>query len=223
MPEHKEVYNQPFHVIVEGSDDRELIKRLLANRGIDGYQVGCGQGKDNRCLGKDGFYKRIEAILASSVVDVKGYVIVADCDDDPADRLKNALSHFEKPKAGLPRPNAAFTKATGTDSKGSDISTAVIMIPADITTGGLETLLLSCCSDIRDHEACIDGFCTCVHRPNRRKLDNDKVRLRAFIAATHEHDPSLALSAWVTSEHCPFQLNHPSLNFITDFLKTFKT
>src|ERR1035438_9322654 len=107
MPEYNEVYDQPFHVIVEGSDERELIKRLLANRGIDGYQVGCGQGKDKRCLGKDGFYKRIEAILASTVVDVKGYVIVADCDDNPADRFKNAVKHFDLPKANLPKPKVA--------------------------------------------------------------------------------------------------------------------
>lgn len=59
MPAYNEVYDQPYHIIVEGSDERELLKRLLENRQIDGYQVGCGQGPDKRCLGKDGFSKNL--------------------------------------------------------------------------------------------------------------------------------------------------------------------
>jgi hypothetical protein len=223
MPGFKEDYDQPYHIIVEGSDERELLKRLLKSRQIGDYQVGCGQGKDNRCLGKGGFFKRIEAILGSTTVVVKGYIIVADCDDDPPNRFKDAAQHFEKPKAGLPRPNAAFEKTIGVDLNGNEVKTAVIMIPQDLTNGGLETLLLSCCGEIKDYQRCIDDFCTCVQRPGRRKLDDDKVRLRAFIAATHKDDPNLALSSWVTSEHCPFELTHPSLDFIADFLKAFKT
>jgi hypothetical protein len=222
MPRYKEVYDHPYHIIVEGSDERELLKRLLISRQIDEYQVGCGQGEDDRCLGRSGFYKRIEAILASTTVDVKGYIIVADCDDDPLNRFKDAAEHFEKPKAGLPRPKTAFTKTTGKDQNGKEVRTAVIMIPESLTDGGLETLLLSCCKEIKDYEKCIDDFCTCVQRPGRRKLDDDKVRLRAFIAATHKDDPSLALSSWVTSNHRPFDLKHPTLNFLADFFSAFK-
>lgn len=222
MSEYKEVYDQPYHIIVEGSDDREFLKRLLENRGIDGYQVGCGQGKDNRCLGKDGFAKRIEAILGSTTVDVKGYVILADCDDDPPNRFKNAQEQFEKPKASLPKPKTPFTVTTHKDADGNETRTAIMMIPQDSTEGGLETLLLSCCDGIDDYRDCIDRFCDCVHRPDRTKLDRDKVRLRAFISATHKKDPSLALSSWVTSDHCPFDLNHSALDFLADFLKAFK-
>lgn len=213
-----EVYDQPYHIIVEGADDREFFTRLLEHRGIDEYQVGCPRDKDNRCMGNGAFSKRIEAIFASSTVDVKGCIIVADCDDDPAGRFENAQKQLVK----LPRPKSAFSKTIGPGPDGNEIKTAIVMIPTDMSHGGLETLLLECCKSIPTHSLCIDDFCTCTQRAGRKKLDNEKVRLRAFIAATHRDDPNLALSSWVTNTHRPFQMNLTALDALAKFFDDFK-
>jgi len=222
MDEYKEEFNQPYHIIVEGPADRELIKRILRDRQIDGFQVGCGQGQDRRCLGKDGFSRRIAAIRGATTVQVQGYVIVADRDDNSADRFSNAARQFAK--SSLPKPKENMKVDEGIDGVTElPVKTAIIMIPDNHDEGGLETLLLSCCNGMQENIDCVDDFCTCVQKEYRTKLHADKIRLRAIIAATHRSDPSLALSSWVTGDHCPFEMKHTALDFIADFLKLFGT
>lgn len=222
MARQTESIDQPYQIIVEGYDDQELIKRVLRDRGITEYQVGCPLDKDGRCQGNGSFYRRIEKIFAIATVPIKGFVIVADGDDDPPTRFKEAQGHFARSRFSLPKPKAPFTVTTGTDQDGNHVRTAIAMIPVDFSEGGLETLLLECCAGISTYRDCVDNFCSCVKRTGRRKLDEDKVKLRSFIAATHRDDPSIALSTWVTSKHRPFTLDHSALDVLADFLKSFK-
>jgi hypothetical protein len=220
MPSFREVFKQPYHLIVEGRDDAEFYTRVLREARLTDFQVGCPRNGEGVCMGKDKFRDRMEVILRLAAAEPKGFVVLADGDDDPEGRLRDAMRSIEDAK--LPRPQKAFDVTPGKNPvTGSPVKTGIIMVPGDGIEGGLESLLLTCCDGLAEYRTCVDNFCTCVQRPGRRKIDEDKVRLRAIIAATHRDDPGIALSYWVAGDHCPFPMNHPALQFITDFLRTF--
>ena len=202
-----ESIDRPYQIICEGKDDCAFFSRLVRNRHLEGFQVGGDHGKDL-------FHLRIAHIQNFATVPIRGYVIIADNDDDPADRFDNACKQLRKMK--LPVPPFPYQIQTGTDGT----RTAVLTIPDENVEGGLETLLISCCDGLTQHAACIDQFCACVMTP-RRKIDADKLRLRATIASYQLDDPSVSILFWVGEERRPFEMTHTALNRIADFLATF--
>lgn len=208
-----ESFTQPYQIICEGNDDTAFFCRLIRNRNVDGFQVG-----NKPSTGKDTFEKRIAYIQALASVNILGYVIIADTDDQPDQRFKDACAHLKKKK--LPVPTQPAQIARGNDG----IKTAVWMVPSATEEGGLETLLLSCCDseEANPHSRCVASFCDCV--PNLpRKIDRDKVRLRALIASTFpDDDPGLSLTFWVANAHRPFEMTHPSLDNLYNFLIAFR-
>lgn len=205
-----ERFDQPYQIICEGHDDAEFFRRLVRNRAIAEFQVGRSPGR-----GKDTFGKRIEYIKQLAVVQVKGYVIIADTDDDPLGRFKLACDHLRQHH--LPVPTQAAQMARNEQG----VKSAILMIPSAAEEGALETILLACCNEANPHCECVDAFCRCIPTP-KRKVDRDKVRLRALIASTCLDDPGLSLAFWVTDAHRPFKMDHPALNEICDFLAGFR-
>jgi hypothetical protein len=212
----KETIDAPYQIVCEGRDDAEFYSRLIRDRAINGYNVGCGCGEDSRPLGKDGFRKRIQAALDFSIVPIKGFVIIADSDDSPSRRFTDAARHFQG--HGFPIPKVAMQAFENAEA--DKPKTAIIMVPSFGVEGGLETLALSCCDQLTEHRGCIDDFCQCVYTP-RRSLDFDKLKLRALIAAHNPDDPSASISRWVSSRVRPFEMTHPALDEIARFLTGF--
>lgn len=207
----QEPIDKPYQIICEGADDHEFFKRLIRDRHFHQFQVGCGRGADGRCLGRSGFSKRIEAVKNFATVQIEGYIIIADCDDDPIGRFNDARSDLRSNH--LPVPDKPYALARATDGTKS----AVMMIPSIAVEGGLETLLLLCCDAVLDHADCIDAFCGCVTRAPR-KIDRDKLHLRALIAATNPDDPGVSITSWVSEDRRPFRMQHPALDPISNFL-----
>lgn len=215
MATRTEVIESPYQVICEGQDDCDLFSRLLRDLAIPNFQIGCGRGVDGRCLGKDGFGKRLDAIINTAVNPVRGYVIMADADDNPADRFKKACGHLRDNKLPVPAKSWEVAEANG-------VRTAVLLIPSADREGGLESLLLDCCDTVTTFGDCISGFCDCVmhdENPPRRKIDADKLRLRALIAANNPDDPSGSISYWLAEDKRPFAMTHDALEPIARFLR----
>lgn len=204
--------DRPYQIVCEGADDRAFLQRLCRAEGLDEFQVGCPQGADGRCEGKDQFGKRIDAVRVGATVPLRGIVIVADCDDDPTDRFRNAQKHLRNKKLQAPQAPLSISE----DKDG--FRTAIVLVPFDGSHGGLETVLLQCCDQITAHVPCVDTFCQCVGAP-AKQLDADKVRLRTLIVALRPDDPGLALSSWVTDTNRPFPLPHPALDPLVAFLR----
>jgi hypothetical protein len=217
MPVAGEIIDAPFQIICEGRDDVDFFCRLLRDRNIANYNVGFGKGEDGRPLGKDGFGKRIDALLEFPSVPIRGIIIVADSDDAPEQRFAAACANF-KGRSGFPIPKAAMQQFVSGNPKIP--KTAVLMIPRFGVEGGLETLALSCCEQLTEFRNCIDDFCRCVHTP-RRLLDCDKLRLRAVIAAMNPDDPSASISTWLSSGRRPFAMTHVALDAIAQFIIDF--
>jgi hypothetical protein len=215
MPGNPTPISSPYQLVLEGQDDCDFFSRLVRDCQLNGYQAGCGRGDDGRCLGKDGFGKRLEAIRDFSTVATKGYVIVADSDDDPADRFKKACGHLKKYK--LPVPDSALKVAT--DNSG--VRTAVIMLPSEGTHGGLETILVGCCDGLGEKRDCVDAFFNCGTVGTSRILDRDKFKLRALVAVHNPSDPSMTTGYWLSEATRPFAMNHPTLQWLIDFLRSF--
>lgn len=61
-----------------------------------------------------------------------------------------------------------------------------------------------------------------AHRIGKWKFGKQsKMRLRCMIAASHEQDPSLALSYFLESSDCVVKFDHPAFNKVAAFIKDF--
>jgi hypothetical protein len=218
-----EEITESHHVICEGPDDIALFSRLLEARRIYGFNVSCSRNVaagDSRCLGRNGFSRRVVALqgLVAPLPRTKGIIIATDCDDDPAERFQHACNAFVE--NGLPAPRGPFLVATNA----LGIKTGVMVFPRTSNHGGLETLLLECSGFPNNTEPlhrCIQEFCACAHSENWQEKDLHKVQLRLLIAGQRPDDPSLGLSMWVSDAHRRFSLNHPALDVYANFLRDF--
>jgi len=206
-------------IICEGPDDIAFFSRLIRQRAIPDIQVGCGRkidGSDKRCLGTSGFRPRLEALIEIPQPKQRGFLIVTDCDDDPASALRYAQEQFEALE--LPVPARELEIAAAPDKP----STAIALLPRAGQEGGLETILLTCCEGIQQQSLeCVNRFCECLQAENLAIKDQHKLRLRSLIAATCHADPSLGISLWLSEEHRPFSFANPSLDALAHFLTQF--
>jgi hypothetical protein len=215
MPRTPEVINCPYQIICEGPDDIAFFSRLVRFDGAAYYQLGCGKDDDGNCQGKDQFSSRIRTIQETATIEVKGFIIIADTDDNPKERFESACKHLKTGHLAIPkRPFEIATKSDG-------VRSAVIMVPKADIEGGLETLILNCSDGLKTHANCIEKFSECLYSPVARKIDKDKLRLRSMIAANYPKDPGLAISYWLSSKTRPFEFDHQSLSPIANFLKAF--
>jgi hypothetical protein len=206
-----EEINHPYQVICEGPDDIAFFSRLLRHDRVSWFQVGCGKC-NGQCAGKDGFWRRLEAIKNTATVPVKGVVIVADCDTDPIDRFDNVCKQFRDQNFLAPKKPYQIV----VDKDG--LKTAVVMVPGEGRNGGLESLILDCCGGANHGVPCIDDFFQCAHIPDPY-IDPDKLKLRALIATQNQKDPSLAIGYWLAEKTRPFEMNHPAIQPIADFFR----
>jgi len=180
-------------VVAEGNGDKQFIENLCAVRGIGGFQI-------EEARGNAKFETHLKGLRDRTGFDnLRLLVVIGDNDDTPGDRFNHIRKSLKA--AALPQPNDPFTPV-----KRDNLTVIIIMLPytyaaasRTVAKGCLDTVLLPYIEN--RHGAvlpCVETYHTCVGKADRTKNQNDKFRLRCFIAALFREDPNLALS-WVTS------------------------
>ena len=130
-------------IIGEGSADEAFFVNLCAARAVAGFQViGLKGVEKGTPTGNTGFQEYLNAIKdTTGFDDLKGVVIVADCDDKPQDRFLEIRKQLKKAQYG--EPDNPFQIV---HSRPGIPAVAVVMVPFTNALGPqkgcLETLIL---------------------------------------------------------------------------------
>jgi hypothetical protein len=218
----------PYAIICEGSADRAFITRLLQARwGVTDISVRCTHQKGERgCGGRDALtesLRALDAVRSTIPGAVRGIAIVFDSDDEPQKSFEAIINSIKAAKLSYPLPAKPLEVMPSTTSAPS---IAIALLPWVDRTGHLDELIFESLREShRDLLQPIDDFQAATnHRTGHWKAGKkSKMRLRCMIAASHEPDPSLALSFLLESSSCPVDFYHPSFNQLTDFLEDFRS
>lgn len=212
MPNHLRI-TERFMVAGEGATDQELFRHLCANRGVAGYQFenfgGIGN-LENWLVGLTGLsgFDRLRLLF-----------VVADCDESPADRMREVGRALKKAK--LPRPNNAFELANPPNQPAVMVILLPFTPPGTPNHGCVETLLLqSARAHLAKYAGCADAYCECVES-NRWQLTShvDKLRLRVLLSGAHENDPNLGLLYAIAPEKNLIPLGHECFSALAEILR----
>lgn len=206
-----------FLILGEGKGDAAFVRHLCEVRGIDivNFQIEDAGGSGN-------FEDYIGGLRFRPNFDgAKGLLVIGDNDDSPEENFNQIRNHLKKGK--LPYANQPLQLAR---HRPDGLAVAVMMLPYTIangpTRGSLDTLLLT---SVDQHNAeigaCIDGYRKCIAAGSRTKNEEDKFRLRCFLAALSVHDPNISLQYAVSPSRRLVDLNHPCFNEIEGFLRGF--
>jgi hypothetical protein len=202
-----------FLVVGEGSGDAAFIANLCRVRDIHGFQVEDARGESR-------FPEYLKGLLARSGYErVKGILIVGDSDDSPDDNFTKIRGYLRDAK--LPHPNSPFTLA-----KRDGLTVCVMLLPynnGNAVRGCLDTILLK---EIEVRKAefgrCIDTFRACINGSVRSRNQEDKFRLRCFVAAMYPEDPNLSITFAVSPSKGLVDLGHTTFDEIATFLQGFQ-
>lgn len=218
----------PYVIVCEGSADRVFITRLLQRRwGVTDISVRCTHQKnDRRCGGKDGLTETLlalDAVRATNPGRVRGIVIVFDSDDDPLTSFEAIIESIRAAKLSYPLPDRVLEVKPGTRSAPA---IAVALLPWMDRVGHLDELIFEALRESHQDllQPISDFQQATAHRNGGWKITKQsKMRLRCMIAASHEPDPSLALSFLLESSLCPVDFYHPAFDQLVAFLEDFRT
>jgi len=206
-----------YLIVGEGQGDSAFVKNLCDVRGVDlsNFQIeeAGGTGKFESYIGG--------LKLRPHFDRVKGLLIVGDNDDSPDENFGNIQNHLKKGK--LPRPTQRLQVAR---HAADSVAVAVMMLPYTIaggaTRGSLETLLLKSVNDSYPViGACVDAYRRCIPPGGRTNNEEDKFRLRCFLAALWVHEPNISLQYAVSPSKHLINLNHECFNEVAAFLGEF--
>jgi hypothetical protein len=204
-------------IVGEGKGDSAFVTHLLANRAIEGFEV-------DEAGGTGHFPEYLKALPGrSGFRDLKGLLVVADCDDSPDDSftaIRKALK-----KAGLPFPERHLELGQGQGH--TNLVTSIMMLPfaaTGPTRGCLETLLFIAASEQHPEiAACVDPTCQCVNTAAWTKPTAiDKFKLRVLIGAAHRDDPNFGLQYALDPGHNLIPLGHPAFTPAADAISAFR-
>ena len=68
---------------------------------------------------------------------------------------------------------------------------------------------------------CADEFAHCTGIDGWHVCDSSKVKLRCILAALSRRNPGMAIRMIFDRTECPFDLKHPSIDAVADYLKKF--
>jgi hypothetical protein len=208
--------DKEYLIVGEGSGDESFIKNLCAVRNIQGFQTEDARGKDNFPVYLKGLAVR------RGYEGVKGILIVGDSDDSPDENFNHIRNCFKDAK--LPQPAAPLAVAR---HNRTSVAVCVMMIPYEngrAVRGCLDTLLLKYVEVARpEFMPHIAEFRKSVDGSNRPKNQEDKFKLRCFIAAAHPEDPGLTTTWAVNPSKGLIDLRHQTFDEIAAFVQGFPT
>jgi hypothetical protein len=199
-------------VVGEGDGDAFFIRNLCEARGIGGIQVEDARGNAK-------FPEFLRGLRDSTDFGrLKGLLIVSDNDDKPDDSYKRIRGHLKDTR--FPYAEAPLRPA-----RRDGITVVVMMLPFTATGGPtrgcLETVLLQAVEPANVEVArCIDVHRECIAGARTRNQE-DKFRMRSFIAALYKEDPNLSISFATSRDRGLVDLGHQCCNEIVDFLVGF--
>jgi len=209
---HPSALSEDYLVVGEGGGDAAFIRNLCEVRKIGGIQIEDVRGNANFEDFLGGLRDR------TGFERVKGILIVSDNDDKPDDnfkRIRSLLKNTKFPYEEAPLKFARHNK--------NSFAISVMMLPFTLaggaTRGCLETVLLQAMEPANPELAkCVDEYRACIPG-GRTKNEEDKFRMRSFIAALHREDPNLSLSFATSVKKGLVNLNHTCFDEIADILK----
>lgn len=216
--------SSPLQIITEGVADQVFFEKLLASRGIAGFQARCARSNsDNRrCAGKSGFPDSLRALLAINQLKpgtVKGIILAVDSDCNPAQSFEEMRGVWKACRPMHPHPEQPL------EIMDVDPAMCILTVPWSDRTGNLDTLLYE--STLQSHSdlvVAVDRFCEATKHRNGIWSDGTKgkMRLRCVIAASHSPDPGISLSFLIQGSKCPFDFASTCFDRLSDFLLKFK-
>jgi hypothetical protein len=202
-----------FLVVGEGSGDASFIENLCKVRDIQGFQVEDARGESK-------FPEYLKGLPDRRGYErLKGILIVGDSDDSP-DANFNQIKGYLK-DAKMPQPNSHLALA-----RRDGVTVCVALIPYNdgrAVRGCLDTLLLRYIeAEKRGFAGCIDAFRACINGSRRSNNQEDKFKLRCFIAAMYPEDPNLSITFAVLPSKGLIDLRHSTFDEIAAFLQGFQ-
>lgn len=207
-----------IHVLCEGGSDKGFLEHLIRDRGLQGFDVGCPTPETVGAHGRSGFRQYTLAIETSpDRPKLKGLLVVADADDNPAQRFQEIRGALAAMKCDV---NAPFVPQR---ISSQDLTVAVFMMPGPGRRGALEHLLLEATLDqSRELEACVNGFRDCLRNPaSWTENKQAQMRLHALIAGCCEEDPSTNLATVWSKGGNPIPLGSNRFDEMAETLRHF--
>lgn len=189
-------------LIVEGTDDENILVACLNRWSIEGFQVMPVGGKTYIKSG-------LENTLASARVEhieISAIGIMRDADDDPSGAFDSVTSALGQVK--LPAPPSSGSIALGPPLVG------VYIFPDCSAEGAIEQL---CWRSVIDTDAgkCTSGFVECLERVGAFEAkDRDKSLANAYISSKEE--PWVPVGIGALKDYWP--LDHSAFSDVKRFL-----
>ncbi len=169
MPEKPQIINQSRILLVEGDDERHLVKGLQSLHGFPDFQIIDYKGKDK-------FRSFLGTLrLTEGFNQVTSIGILRDADSNPSgafQSIQDSLNYNKLPCPGKPVEAA----------RADNLSVRVFIIPGAGQQGMLETLCLQALADDPVF-ACVNEFSTCVQSKRTQNFNMAKVQMQAFLAS----------------------------------------
>lgn len=223
--------SKPFVILCEGMHDSQFFTHLIRVRQIPdrfeivsvNYALGLTSSTGG---GNTKFTDALDAIVAvSGFNNVLKVLVVADCDDNPAQEFQRTCSEINAAAAIIGPPRSQFV-APGAPSTvaGANPEVAVLMMPPNFVAGSLSTMCWAAAKNANPvPAACVDAFAACTGAVNWTPNKLAKMKLHALIAGTYQAKPNLG-PAYVWSlrpDPRLVPLTDPVFDDVEAFLRAF--
>jgi hypothetical protein len=208
-------------LLCEGSADKAFFRALLRDRqGMPRFDIPFPESQDEVEQGKAplGGRDNIDLMLRTISVPigfrkVKGVLIAVDSADDPVATFNFIVGKINQAPGYLAPTALSVPSAPGPGRP----PIAVICIPGNDRTGGIETLYVEEIESKRDWIAdCVNQFLSCgeIAALNWSPEKKDKARFHSMVAALYENDPSRSASMiWKQRGGAPLLMDIQSNRF----------
>lgn len=191
-------------LLVEGKDDRHLVRELIKARSLPLVQVRSYDGVDN--------LKRFLASLvaAPDFESVTCLGVLRDADRD-------AIAAFQSVQGALTANAIEAPRNPGTpedcQAHGRTLRTGILVVPP-AGAGALETVLCRTFAD-QPIAACIDDFMACAVDAGELRQESAKARAHAYLSTRQRPGCDVGVAA----RQGYWDLGHAALNPIADFVR----
>ena len=187
-------------LLVEGRDDKEFLRRLCDHIDVAGVQIESHGGRDN-------LRRRIKGLQTRPrFEDLRDLGIIRDADE-------NADNAFQSVRGALLNAGLSSPDGPGVFTGGIP-RVSVLIMPPERPSGCLETLLWETVKE-RAGTECVGEFIGCADIPDTGNR-SVKAKVHAYIAM--QKMPGLKIGEATGAGY--FNLDHPSLNTLKDYLRS---
>lgn len=211
-------FTLPRLLICEGEDDKAFFASFIEARALPRFhiQITTSTGRPG---GNTKFVHSLRSAKFNKGFDQLRHIIVAtDCDGDH-ERSFHAVQQQIR-DAGFEAPTAPLVRSSEGSVPNSPTIT-ILMVPLTLQEGVLETMLVMPTRATNvPMSSKIDQFVADVGGDRWASRKQDKLWLRAALAARCERDPFVSLPSVLTDQRYSgvVDLRHPSLDDLAGFL-----